>query len=113
MRLEHSGIVNHTAVDNRQHGSNLSNLRVGYGEVISIQDCEIRKFSSFNGADLILHLQKPAVAASEKAQSLLSRDLLIRIHAVFERIDPSGCEVDMQPGIQRSNVDAVAVHAGL
>ena len=112
-RLKHSGIVNNTAVDNGQHGADLPDLRIRHGEVVAIQDCEVREFSSFNGTDLVFHLQKPAVAASEKPQSLLSRDLLIRVNAVSEGIDPGRCEMDMQPGIQRSNMDAVAVHARL
>ena len=105
--------VDDLAVDDGEDRADLLDLRVGHGEVVPVQHDQIGQLAGFDRADLVLHPQEPAVAAREQAERLLARDLLVAVDPVAERVDAGRREVDVQPRIERRDVDAVAVDAGL
>ena len=111
--LQNACVMDYLPVNDRQHGANLLYVRVGHSEVVPVQHRKVGELAGFDRADLFFHAQEPAVAAGEHAKSLVASELLVAVDALSERIHASNGEVDMRPGIERSDVDAIAVHAHL
>src|SRR5262249_34676844 len=67
----------------------------------------------FDRADLILHAQEPTISPRKNAKSFLPRNLLVSVHSSAERIQTCRREIDLEPRIERRDMDAVAVNADL
>src|SRR5262245_23481810 len=108
--LRHADVVGDLPVNNRQDGTNLFYLNIRNCEIVPVQNRQIREFADLDGADLLFHPEKPAVAAREHSQSFISSQLLVAIDLVPERVHACRREIDMRPRIQRGDVNAIAVH---
>jgi ADP-ribosylglycohydrolase len=106
-------LVHDLAVDDRQYRPDLLDVGLGDREVVAIEDDEVGQPACLDRAEPILHPQEPAVPFGEEAQRLLTRQLLIAVHLGAERVDAGDGERDVRPGIERRNVDTVAMDADL
>src|SRR5262245_30787593 len=105
--------MDYLAVNDGEDRADLFDLLVLHAEVILIENSQLRQFIGLDRADLIFHPQEPTISPREKPKSFLPRDLLVAVHSRTERIQTCRREVDLEPRIQRCDVDAVAVNANL
>src|SRR5947208_11292688 len=82
--------MDNPAVNYSQYRTDLADLGIRYGEVIAIQHRHIGKFAGLDRSDFVFHAEIPAVTSRKKPQSFLTRDLLIGVHTISERIH-TGC----------------------
>src|SRR4030095_3901355 len=101
------------AVNDGKDRADLLDLLVLHAEIILVENSQIRQFTGFDRADLIFHPQEPTISVREKPKRFLPGDLLVAVHSRAERIQTRRREVDLEPWIQRCDMDAVAVNANL
>src|SRR6266496_1669913 len=111
--LHYPGVVNNLAVDDGEDGADLFDLSVGHGEIVAIEHRQVGELTRCDRPDLVLHAKEPAVASREEAQRLLAGNLLVAIDPVAERIDARCRKVDVLPGVQRRDMNSIAMNACL
>ena len=105
--------MNDLAVDDRQHGAHFTDVSFRHREVVAVKDHEVCKLAGLNRSDPVFHAQEPAGASRKHSQRFLACELLIAVDAIAKRIHSRHREMNVRPGIEWCDVNAVAMHTNL
>src|SRR5215469_12948640 len=99
-------IVNDFPADDCHYRPDLPDFRIAHCKVVLVEYGEIRQLTRFDRTGLVFHAQEPAVAASEKTQGLLPREMLSGVDLGAEGVDAGCREINVKPRIQRRDMNA-------
>src|SRR6185437_4770112 len=110
---EIAGVVDDLAADDRENGLQPRQVGVADRAVVAVEHDKVAELAGLDRAELVLHVEEPGVFPRVQANRLVPGDLLPDVDDVAESVLTGARVVHAEPRVQRRDVHAVEVDAGL